>query len=215
MSLKAIKILMFGFAVLISFNAQAEVVEKFQDSFTGYLDRSIMNDAIWYSGQSSFINNNVSLSTNYDLLDDGYSFFFVAGTFERDDGTRKISGIFDINLYSADPLIWHDPWQYPEIPYEIVGNFQYDHSIYSPVTGERLTYDYGFGLLKGFITYRQFVSFTIDWTTVKGNAVSSVPEPQTAWMLCFGLLALFYMRGKQAFPKRIHHALKLNKKSAA
>lgn len=213
MDLKKIKTLIFCLAVLVSMHAEARV-EQFQDSFSGYLDRSTRNDAIWYNGQSSFTNNNVSLTTTYDLLDDDFSFFFVAGTFERDDGTRKFSGNFDISLYSADPFISPDPWQYPGIPYEIIGNFQYDHSIISPVTGERLKNDYGFGLMKGFITNQQYVTFTIDWLTVNGDVVSSVPEPQTAWMLCFGLAALVRMRGKQTFPKHIHPALKLKKRTA-
>lgn len=202
---KKIKTLMIGLAVLISMHAEAKI-EEFQDSFTGYLDRSLMNDPGWFTGQSTFINNNVSLTTTYDLLDDNFSFFFVAGTFERDDGTRKFSGYFDINLYSADPFISPDPWQFPEVPYEIIGNFQYDHSLYSPITGERLTNDYGFGLMKGFITNLQYVTFTIDWITVNGDVVSSVPTPPTVWMFSSGLLLLAALRGKRTSPKLSHHA---------
>ena len=207
MVLTKIKILIAGLTVLISMNAEAKV-EQFQDSFTGYLDRSIENDAIWFSGESTFTNNNVSLITTHDIFDDNFSFFIVAGTFERDDGLRKFSGIFDINLYSADPFVNPDPWQFPGIPYEISGNFQYDHSIYSPITGERLKNDYGFGLLKGFITYQQYVTFTIDWTTVNGDVVSSVPTPSTIWMFSSGLLLLGVMLSKRASPK-LHHSLLL------
>jgi hypothetical protein len=207
MLLKKIKTLIVGLAVLISMNAEAKV-EQFQDSFTGYLDRSTRNDAIWYSGQSTFISNNVSLTTTYDLFDDDFSFFIVAGTFERDDGNRKFSGYFDINLYSADPSIWPDPWQFPGIPYEIIGNFQYDHSIYSPITGERVINDYGFGLLKGFMTNQQYLTFTIDWVTVNGAVVSSVPTPPTVWMFSSGLLLLGVMLSKRASPK-LHHSLLL------
>lgn len=199
MFFKKIRPLLFSLAVLVSLSAQAKV-EEFQDSFTGYLDRSTRNDAIWYNGQSTFINNNVSLTTTYDLFDDDFSFFIVAGTFERDDGVRKFSGIFDINLYSSDPSVIPDPWQFPGMPVEIIGNFQYDHSLYSPITGERVINDYGFGLMKGFMVNQQYLTFTIDWVTVNGAVVSSVPAPPTTWLFGCGLLLLSLLRVKRFSP---------------
>lgn len=204
MVLKKIKILIVGLAVLISMNAEAKV-EQFQDSFTGYLGKQIENASGWYTGESIFTSGNVNLQTSYDLYDFNPDFYIVSGTFVRSDSTSAFSGIFDFSVIYPDPGSIQDPWL---VAYPISGFLQYDNSIYSPITGELLIADRGFGEIKGFIGQQDYVSFTIDWTIHTGAAVSSVPEPQTAWMLCIGLVALGGMRGKRISPKLSHHSLK-------
>lgn len=50
------------------------------------------------------------------------------------------------------------------------------------------------GMLKGYISKDDYVSFTIDWLVYTPDNVSAVPAPPASWMFIMGLLLLGSMR---------------------
>lgn len=193
LSNKIIKIL-FTLLAIISFNAEAKV-DQFQDSFEGSFFRDIQIDQGFYSGSSLFLNNDVTLSTSYEILDLAPDFYYVFGSFARDDASRSFFGSFEFIVQFQDPSINPDFWS-PYISHPIIGSFSFNNDIYLP-DGEVYEQNRGWGELKGYTNYQGNTSFTIDWIAFSGAPVSNVPESAPFDLICFGLLMLSLISLKQ------------------
>jgi hypothetical protein len=193
--LKTLKIVVISLVAFMSLSAHAKI-ESFQDSFAGYLNKDIQMDFFWFAGQNTFMNGSVILSTQHEIINLEQDFYLVTGSYTRVvDNITVSSGTFDFNVIYPDPNIPQDPMQ---ILMPIEGTIQFDNSVYSPETGDRLVANLGFGWIKGFIDKQDYVSFTIDWQTDTPALTSAVPEPSSIWLMSYGFLliavCLFYRR---------------------
>jgi hypothetical protein len=178
------KILISGLVMLSSATAQAAAVQ-FQESFSGYITVTNELDTFYYEGQSTFDNGFAVLSTSYEVIRSFPDIYTVFGSFTRTDHERSISGVFDFSLTTPDLVFVPDPSMQP-----ILGNLTYDNTIFSPITGDPLVPDVGFGLLRGFVTEQNYVFFGIDWYMLRPDSVSSVPAPATTNLFGVGLMTL-------------------------
>ena len=186
LSNKIIKVLTLVMA-LISSNSEAKV-DQFQENFEGSFFREIQIDPIFYSGSSSFLNNDVMLSTSYEIVDMAPDFYYVFGTFSRDDPSRSFYGNFEFSVEFQDPELYPDFWS-PYLSHTIYGSLSFNNDRLT-VDGDVYEQNSGWGELKGFMTYQGSAVFTIDWTVFSGSPASNVPEPSPVALICCGLIIM-------------------------
>jgi hypothetical protein len=190
--IKIIKLGLLLCTLLGSLSAEAKF-EEFQEHYSGYLSRDIIFDAGWFQGQTTFGDNQVNLATQYDLIDDRYSFFIVFGTFSRADQSTTLNGTFDISLL-VDDLNIPDPWLHPDIPVPVFANFYAEESFIDPYSGEIIQQTILSGTGKGLMSQREYLSFTINWSLFTLEPMSPVPSPPSSWMFVIGLLLIGSIR---------------------
>ncbi|MGP1716083.1 MAG: hypothetical protein ACTS9Y_02795 [Methylophilus sp.] len=180
-------------ALLVSAQAEAKVV-AFQESFSGYFSRDIVVDAGWFQGQTNFVYKQSTLSTQYDLIDDGTGLFLLFGTFNRTDQSTNLNGYFDISLFSEDLNNPPDPWLYPDIPVSVWANFYAEESFIDPATGDIVRQTVLSGVGKGLLAQREYLSLNVDWLLSTSDTVSTVPAPPVTWLFATGLLMIGGLR---------------------
>ncbi|WP_287033691.1 hypothetical protein [Methylophilus sp.] len=189
MLIKQIKIWLAVGALMLSFNTEAKI-EYFQDSFTGSLARDVQNDFFWFTGQSTFVGDNVSLTTTHEIVEFEPDSFYAFGIFSRNDGLKTFSGNFELYYKVDDPYNPPNPWLDPLTPFPVGGYFRSEQSLYSPVDGTVLEQTILYGEINGVITNREYLSFTVNWALYTFDAASAVPAPSPIWLFASGLLLL-------------------------
>jgi len=189
------KLLMAGFAALLSFNAEAKI-EQFQESYAGYLPMEYTLDGMYYVGDATFSNSNSTLTLYYEavnLLQD--QLYVVFGSYSRNQVHTSQLGQFDFGLSAQDPMSLPDP-SLSVLPIE--GSFHYEDIVMMP-DGQLEVFYSEYGVFKGFLSPQDYLSFTIDWTIYTRDRRTLVPAPPSLWLFSSGLLLIgvFELRRKR------------------
>ena len=179
--------------LLGSLHAEAKF-ETYQQSYSGYLSMNNMVDADYYVDATSFSNAANTLSLSYEALkmwsDPESALYIVFGTYTRSGGHPIMLGNFDFSLNLYDPTVFVDPYS-NTLP--IIGTFNlWDQQVFPDGSFTDLYSETG--MLKGYISKDDYVSFTIDWVVYTADSVTAVPAPPASWMFVIGLLGIGGMR---------------------
>lgn len=200
MCIKQIKRRMAGLSALIftlmSLSAEAKI-EQFQESYTGYLPMEYSLDGVYYVGEQTFSNCSATLTLYYEalsLLQD--QLYVVFGSYSRNQGLSLPLGQFDFSLSAPDPITAPDP-AFSALP--IAGSFYFQDILMMP-DGQLEVFYSEFGLLKGFLSPQNALSFTIDWTIYTRDRRTLVPAPPTTWLFGTGLVCLAWVAFRRQRP---------------
>ncbi len=183
-------IAMFG-----STHAQA-TIQIFEETFTGTIvktsvidpdnfDPDIFNVPERFTSQSTLVNGDITLTLFYPMFDFSPSHYPGAGTFTRTYSMGSLSGNFSYYFSLPDYSFSEDQ------PTGLIlgGVFEQDiRNLTLPNTGS-YQYSLASGAADGTITERGDITLKINWT-VRTPDPFPVPEPESAWMFCLGLLML-------------------------
>lgn len=179
--------------LLGSLHAEAKV-ETYQQSYSGYLSMLNMVDADYYVDATSFSNAENTLSLSYEALkiwsDPENPLYIVFGSYTRSGGHSTMLGNFDFSLNLYDPTVFVDLYS-DTLP--IIGTFNLQDIRDLPDGTSEVFYGET-GVLTGYISKNDYVSFKVDWIVYTADSVSAVPTPNVLWMFAIGLPLVGAMR---------------------
>lgn len=191
--IKIIKLGLLLCTLLGSLHAEAKF-ETYEQSYSGYFSMNNMLDADYYVDATSLSNAENTLSLSYEALkmwsDPENPLYIVFGSYTRSGGHPTMLGNFDFSLNLYDPTVFVDLYS-DTLP--IIGTFNLQDIRDFPDGTSEIVYGET-GILTGYITKDDYVSFKIDWIVYTADSVSAVPAPPTLWMFAIGLLLISGMR---------------------
>jgi hypothetical protein len=169
-------------------------IETYQQSYSGNLSMNNMVDADYYVDATSFSDAENTLSLSYEALkmwsDPENPLYVVFGTYTRSGGHPTMLGNFDFSLNLYDPTGFVDLYS-DTLP--IIGTFNLQDIRDLPDGASELLYGET-GILTGYLSKNDYVSFKIDWIVYTADSVSAVPAPPALWMFVIGLSLIGGMR---------------------
>lgn len=191
--IKIIKLGLLLCTLLGSLNAEAKF-ETYQQSYSGYLSMNNMMDADYYVDATIFSSLGNTLSLSYEALkmwsDPENPLYIVFGSYTRSGGHSTMLGNFDFSLNLYDPTVLVDLYS-DTLPITGIFNLQ---DIRDLPDGTSEIFYGETGILTGYISKNDYVSFKVDWIVYMADSVSAVPAPPSIWMFVIGLPLIGGMR---------------------